>query len=104
MTAVTVEPTDLMWATALIKNDPVLSSMKHQLILRDDHVFVEVIGGAWEARAWRHAINGHILPYSLDGQLVRRQLVHGPRMQVLVVEYPPSYPPAMLPDWIGGAR
>lgn len=101
----TLEPTsDLAWANELIANNPVLASMRHQIVLRQGLLYVEVVGSHFEARAWRHAIEGRILPSSLDSYGVRRQQVLSVRMQVLVVDFPTGFPESLLPDWLRGGQ
>ena len=99
-----VEPhADLSWLNGVIAGNPALQAMRHRLILWEGRVIVEVVGSHWEAHAWRAATNGRILPSSIDSSGIRRQQVIGTRVQVLVVEFPATYPAALLPDWIGGA-
>lgn len=57
----------------------------------DGHVSVEVSGSQYEARAWRAAVEGRILPSHVDIHGVRRQVVLSKRVTVNVVE-PPEYP------------
>jgi len=80
--------TDLAWVELLITTHAVLSKMRHRVIEQAGVVSVEVEGAHYEARAWRSAINGRILPSHIDAHGVRRQVVIGTRVQVQVVEYP----------------
>jgi len=83
--------TDLQWVQSLIFADPILSRMTHSIaVATNGLVSVEVEGSHYEARAWRHAIDGRILPSHIDVHGVRRQLVIGLRVQVCVVEHPRS--------------
>jgi hypothetical protein len=81
---------DLAWVENLIAATPVLAAMRHVVVERDGIVAVEVQGAHYEARAWRHAINGRICPSHIDVNGVRRQLVIGMRVQVQVVHDPRS--------------
>jgi hypothetical protein len=100
MTMTTLDPVDLHWVHTMIQNSPVLAEMKHRIVLWHDLVVVEVVGSHFEARAWRHAIDGRIFPSTVDSQHVRRQHIASGRVQVLVVEYPAGYPADLLPEWV----
>jgi len=81
---------DLTWVENLIAATPLLAAMRHAVAERDGMVSVEVQGAHYEARAWRHAINGRICPSHIDVHGVRRQLVIGMRVQVQVIHDPRS--------------
>lgn len=80
--------TNFEWVNQLIANNPHLAAMAHTVSQHDGMVSVEVAGAHWEAREWRAAIQGRILPSHIDGHGVRRQVVIGSRVQVCVVEHP----------------
>jgi len=81
---------DLAWVENLIAATPLLAAMRHVVAERDGIVSVEVQGAHYEARAWRHAINGRICPSHIDVHGVRRQLIIGARVQIQVVHDPRS--------------
>jgi hypothetical protein len=81
---------DLAWVENLIAATPLLAAMRYVVAERDGVVAVEVQGAHYEARAWRHAINGRICPSHIDVHGVRRQLIIGARVQVQVVHDPRS--------------
>lgn len=84
--------TDLQWVEAIIARHTELQATRHTVAMQDDgRVAVEVMGAHWEARAWRHAIDGRILPSHTDVHGVRRQVVVCLRVQVCVVEYPANF-------------
>lgn len=83
--------TDLQWVEAIIAKHTELQATKHTIAVHEDgRVAVEVMGSHYEARAWRHAIDGRILPSHKDVHGVRRQVVVCLRAQVCVVEDPRS--------------
>jgi len=81
---------DLTWVENLIAATPILAAMRHVVAERDGVVAVEVQGAHYEARAWRHAIEGRIMPSHIDVHGVRRQLIIGARVQIQVVHDPRS--------------
>lgn len=88
--------TDMLWTVEtaharferLIALHAELATMSYVLAEVDGRLIVEVRGSYYEARAWRAALNGRILPSHIDVHRVRRQLVIGSWAQVQVVEYP----------------
>lgn len=79
---------DLTYVEELIAASTVLQATRHHVYTAGQQVCVEVEGAHYEARAWRHAIEGRIFPSSIDRYGVRRQLVTSGRVAVLVVEHP----------------
>ena len=72
----------------LIAATPILAAMAHTVTEREGTVAVEVEGAHYEARAWRRAIDGRIMPSHVDVDGVRRQLVIGMRVQICIIEHP----------------
>ena len=79
---------DQAWVDQLILTHLELQATRHVVFTTGQQVSIEVEGSHFEARAWRHAIEGRILPSCVDQHGVRRQLVVGAHCQVLVVEHP----------------
>ncbi len=90
MTAVDLERlhTDQAWVDQLILTHLELQATRHVVFTTGQQVSVEVEGAHYEARAWRHAIGGRILPSHIDQYGVRRQLVVCAHCQVQIVEHP----------------
>jgi hypothetical protein len=79
---------DQAWVDNLILTHLELQATRHIIFTTGQQVSVEVEGAHFEARAWRHAMAGRILPSHIDQYGVRRQLVVGAHCQVQVVEHP----------------
>ena len=79
---------DQAWVDNLILTHIELQATRHVVFTTGQQVSVEVEGAHYEARAWRHAIDGRILPSHIDQHGVRRQLVIGAHCQVQIVEHP----------------
>ncbi len=79
---------DQAWVENLILTHIELQATRHVVFTTGQQVSVEVEGAHFEARAWRHAIDGRIMPSHIDQAGVRRQLVVGAHCQVEVVEHP----------------
>lgn len=79
---------DQAWVDNLIITHVELQATKHIVFTTGRQVSVEVEGAHFEARCWRHAIEGRILPAHIDRYGVRRQLVIGAHCQVEIVEHP----------------
>ena len=79
---------DQAWVDNLILTHIELQATRHVVFTTGQQVSVEVEGAHYEARAWRHAIEGRILPSHIDQHGVRRQLVIGAHCQVQIVEHP----------------
>ena len=79
---------DQAWVDNLILTHLELQATRHVVFTTGQQVSVEVEGAHFEARAWRHAIGGRILPSHIDQHGVRRQLVVGAHCQVQIVEHP----------------
>lgn len=77
---------DLVYVEQLVAEHTELQATKHSVFTLDQQVWVRVEGAQYEARAWRHAIEGRILGSSIDRGGVRRQMVLGQRVCVEVVE------------------
>jgi hypothetical protein len=82
--------TDQAWVDNLILTHLELQATRHVVFTTGLQVSVEVEGAHFEARAWRHAMDGRILPSHIDQYGVRRQLVVGAHCQVQIVEHPTS--------------
>lgn len=81
---------DQAWVDNLILTHLELQATRHVVFTTGQQVSVEVEGAHYEARAWRHAIAGRIMPSHIDRHGVRRQLVVGAHCQVQIVEHPRS--------------
>lgn len=79
---------DQAWVDNLILTHLELQATRHVVFTAGYQVSVEVEGAHFEARAWRHAMDGRILPSHIDQYGVRRQLVVGAHCQVQIVEHP----------------
>jgi hypothetical protein len=79
---------DQAWVDNLILTHLELQATRHVVFTTGQQVSVEVEGAHFEARAWRHAMGGRILPSHIDQYGVRRQLVVGAHCQVQIVEHP----------------
>ena len=79
---------DQAWVDNLIGTHIELQATRHVVFTTGQQVSIEVEGAHYEARAWRHAIEGRILPSHIDQYGVRRQLVVGAHCQVQIVEHP----------------
>ena len=79
---------DQAWVDNLILTHLELQATRHIVFTTGQQVSVEVEGAHFEARAWRHAMEGRILPSHIDQYGVRRQLVVGAHCQVQIVEHP----------------
>lgn len=86
----TTTEVDLAYVDRLMKAHPELTRTRVEIAVQDGRVSVEVHGSHREARAWRHAIDGRIMPHYVDVRGVRRQLIIGHGMCVEVVEHPPA--------------
>lgn len=78
---------DTLYVESLIAASPALQATRPAVGLVDGHVVVTACGANWQARAWRHAINGRIFP-STCTRGVRRQTVLSSRVEVVIVERP----------------
>lgn len=79
---------DVRYVETLVSEHIELQATSHTIHVHDQQVSVEVMGGIYEARAWRAAIDGRGFPSHMDLHGVRRQLVLGKRISVNIVEYP----------------
>lgn len=80
---------DQAWVEHLILTHPELQATRYVVFTIGQQVSVEVQGAHFEARTWRHAMGGRILPSHKDRYGVRRQVVVGAHCQVQIVEMPP---------------
>lgn len=79
---------ELTWFEQLISVHPELTSSRFDVTTRAGQVVVEVEGSHYQARMWRAAVGGRIYPSHVDAHGVRRQLVLGRRIHVMVVDHP----------------
>lgn len=79
---------DLTYVETMIAATPALQVMTHTVFTDGQQVKVEVQGGPREARAWRAAFNGRILPSQVDRFHVWRQLVICSQVEIQVVCVP----------------
>lgn len=79
---------DLAYVEAHIASSAVLRATNYRVYTHGQQVSVEVEGAHWEARAWRAAFDGRILPSHFDSRHVRHQLVVAAHVEIEVLQHP----------------